>query len=93
MAFDIIHKLYVTAIFIEAAVDPVGHKDRTEDLTSKNYDENIRCENSVEITSGKGRDEEETLGLGHQVEQHMSCLVHPCRRHQQRGGLDQDKSW
>ena len=47
-------------------MDPVGHGDRTEDLTSENYDENIRSENSVKILSGEGRDKEETLGRGHQ---------------------------
>ena len=32
MAFAIIDQLFVTAIFIQAAVDPVGHEDRTEEL-------------------------------------------------------------
>jgi hypothetical protein len=62
VAFDIIAEQYVTTIFIKAAVDPVRRGDRTEDLTSENYDENIRSENSVKIISGQGQDEEETLG-------------------------------
>ena len=57
MTFNIIDKPYVITIFIEAAVDPVGCGDRTEDLTSKNSDDNIRSENSIHIITG-----EETLG-------------------------------
>ena len=30
--------------FIEAAVEPVGREDRTKDLTSENYNENLLSE-------------------------------------------------
>ena len=48
MAFDTSDEPYVTTIFIEATVDPVGRGNRTEDLTremkeylSSNYDVHI----------------------------------------------------
>jgi hypothetical protein len=43
-----IDRLNMIATFIEATVDPVGHEDRVEDLTIKNYDENPLSETSVE---------------------------------------------
>ena len=42
---------------IEAAVDPVGHEDRTKDLTNENYDEKLRRENSVKAFPSEARDE------------------------------------
>ena len=44
-------------IFIEAAVDPVGREDRTRDLNSEKYDENLRSENSVKVLSKEARAE------------------------------------
>ena len=52
MALDIVEELYMTTIFIKAAVDPVGCEDRTEYLTVDIFDENVRSENSVKIISG-----------------------------------------
>ena len=37
VAFDTIDRQNMITIFIEAAVDPVGGKDRTKDFTSENY--------------------------------------------------------
>ena len=38
-------------MIIAATVDPVRRLDRTRDLNSEKYDENIRSENSVEVLS------------------------------------------
>ena len=57
MAFDTIDRQNVVTIFIEAAVDPVGREDRTKDLNSEKYDENLRSKNSVEVLSKEARDE------------------------------------
>jgi hypothetical protein len=49
----------VIIIFIETAVDLVGRGDRTKDLTSKNYDENLCSENSASTLFGEDCDKEE----------------------------------
>ena len=40
-------------------MDSVGREDRTKDLTSENYDENLLCETSAETLSSEDCDEEE----------------------------------
>ena len=58
MAFDTIDRPYAITIFVEAAVDPVGREDRTKDLTSENYDENLHSETSAETLSSEDCEEE-----------------------------------
>ena len=57
VAFDTIDGKNVITIFIEAAMDPVGHEDRTKDLTNENYDEKLRSKNSVKAFPSEARDE------------------------------------
>ena len=59
MAFDIIDRQSMIIIFAEAVVDPVGREDRTKDLISKNYYENLVSKNSAETLSSEDCDEEE----------------------------------
>jgi hypothetical protein len=55
---NIIDGQNVITSFIEAAMDLVGHEDRTKDLSSKKYDENLRSVNSVKVLSNEACDEE-----------------------------------
>jgi hypothetical protein len=57
VAFDIIDGQNGITIFIKAAVDLVGHEDRTKDITNENYDENLCSENSLEAFLSEARDE------------------------------------
>ena len=57
MAFDTIDRPYAITIFVEAAVDPVGREDRTKDLTSENYNENLLSEDCARTFSSEDRDE------------------------------------
>ena len=59
MAFDTIDRQNMIIIFAEAALDPVGHEDRTKDPTSENYDENLLSETSTETFFSEDCDEEE----------------------------------
>ena len=47
----------MNTIFIEAAVDPVGGEDRTKDLSSEKYNENLRSKISVNTLSKEACDE------------------------------------
>ena len=64
MALDTIDRQNAITIFIEAAVDPVGCEDRTNDLTSENYDENLLSENCAKTFSSEDRDKIITAEAG-----------------------------
>ena len=57
MPIDIINGQNGVIIFIEAAVDPVGHEERTKDSTNENYNKDLRSENPVEAFPSEAFDE------------------------------------
>ena len=57
VAFDNIEKTDMITIFVGAAVDQVGREDRSESLTSENYDESLFSKDYAKKITSEGYDE------------------------------------
>ena len=72
MAFDTIDRQNATTIFVEAAVDPVGHEDRTKDFTSKNCAKIFSSEDRDKIITAEAGQWWSTTELNS-----ASCIITP----------------